>query len=76
VYFSNCILKNQEPEPSGREGLADVRIICALYESLRKKQPVRIRIDEPAKRPSRAQEIRRPPVQKPDLIHVASSSAD
>ncbi|MGZ3709862.1 MAG: Gfo/Idh/MocA family protein, partial [Bdellovibrionota bacterium] len=28
-YFSDCILKNLEPEPSGIEGLADVRIIEA-----------------------------------------------
>ena len=76
VYFSNCILKNQEPEPSGQEGLADVRIICGLYESLRKKQPIRLRVDEPAKRPSLAQEIRRPPISKPDLVRVAGSSAD
>ena len=28
-YFSNCILKNREPEPGGLEGLADVRIVDA-----------------------------------------------
>jgi predicted dehydrogenase len=76
VYFSNCILKNQDPEPSGREGLADVRVICALFESIRKRQPVRTKIQEPEKRPTAAQEIRRPPVHKPDLVHAHSSSAD
>ena len=30
IYFSDCILHNKQPEPSGREGLADVRIIQAL----------------------------------------------
>lgn len=76
VYFSDCILKNKEPEPSGKEGLADVRVIRALYESLDKRAPVRVRIQEPEQRPSAVQEIRRPPIQKPDLIHAESSSAD
>ena len=35
VYFSDCILHDKEPEPSGNEGLADVRIIRALQESLK-----------------------------------------
>jgi len=76
VYFSDCILKNKEPEPSGKEGLADVRVISALYESLRKRQPVRVRAEDRDQRPSPDQEIRRPPVQKPTLIHAESSSAD
>jgi predicted dehydrogenase len=33
-YFSNCILKNIAPEPSGQEGLIDVKIIRALHESI------------------------------------------
>jgi glucose-fructose oxidoreductase len=76
VYFSDCILMNKEPEPSGKEGLADVRVIRALYESLDKREAVRVRIQEPEQRPSAVQEIRRPPIQKPDLIHAESSSAD
>ncbi len=35
TYFSDCILKNRTPEPSGLEGLADVRVVRALYESVR-----------------------------------------
>ena len=31
VYFSDCILQDKEPEPSGVEGLADVRIMEASY---------------------------------------------
>jgi predicted dehydrogenase len=34
VYFSDCILDNKEPEPSGTEGLTDIRIIHALYRSI------------------------------------------
>jgi predicted dehydrogenase len=34
VYFSDCILQDKEPEPSGKEGLIDVQIIQALYRSI------------------------------------------
>lgn len=60
----------------GKQGLADVRMIRALYESLDKREPVRVKIEEPEKRPSAVQAIRRPPIQKPGLIHAESSSAD
>ncbi len=33
-YFSDCILNDKEPEPSGTEGLTDVQIIDALYRSI------------------------------------------
>ena len=32
IYFSDCILHDRAPEPSGNEGLADVRVINAIYE--------------------------------------------
>jgi predicted dehydrogenase len=34
VYFSDCILQDKEPEPSGKEGMIDVQIIQALYRSI------------------------------------------
>jgi predicted dehydrogenase len=34
TYFSNCILENIKPEPSGHEGLIDVKIIQALHKSI------------------------------------------
>jgi len=73
TYFSNCILENQDPEPSGMEGLNDVRIIRALYQSIEQGQPVKLEPLDQHQRPTAAQEIRRPPVQEnPDLIHAAS----
>jgi len=42
LYFSDCILKNRQPEPSGEEGLQDVRIVEALYRSARTGRAVRI----------------------------------
>ena len=59
--------------------IIDVRVIralYALYESLDKRSPVSVKIEEPETRPSTVQEIRRPPIQKPDLIHAENSSAD
>ena len=75
LYFSDCIRKGVEPEPSGADGLADVRIIRALYKSARAGRPVKIRPIAPKKRPSLRQEIYRPAVAKPPLIHVESASA-
>src|SRR5688572_25497939 len=40
LYFSDCILLNREPEPGAEEGLADVRIIRALYRSAESGHPV------------------------------------
>lgn len=34
-YFSQCMLDSRTPEPSGAEGLADVRIIEAIGSSAR-----------------------------------------
>jgi glucose-fructose oxidoreductase len=74
VYFSNCILQNREPEPGGREGLADVRIINALLESERSGKTVRIRALHVGERPSEQQEIHKPPIGKPELVKAAAPS--
>lgn len=70
MYFSNCILKNKDPEPSGFEGLADVRIIEAIYESIRTRRTVPIRGVPVTERPSQNQEIQRPAHDKPEVIHA------
>lgn len=68
IYFSDCILKDQRPEPSGKEGLADVRIIRALYESIEKGKVVQMKTAAAEGRPGTRQESRRPPIRKPDLV--------
>ncbi|HSN20291.1 MAG TPA: Gfo/Idh/MocA family oxidoreductase, partial [Usitatibacter sp.] len=50
LYFSDCILEDREPQPSGEEGLADVRVIEALYRSARTGRAVKL-----APRPMRTQ---------------------
>jgi glucose-fructose oxidoreductase len=74
LYFSGCIMTGEEPEPSGREGLADVRIIRALYQSADRGEPVRLPPFDKRDRPTLDQEIRRPAVQKPELVKVSSAS--
>lgn len=72
VHFSDCILEDREPTPSGTHGLNDVRIVEALYESARLGKAVKLELEEPAKRPSLDDEIVRPAVRKPELVHVNS----
>jgi predicted dehydrogenase len=68
LYFSDCVLRNREPEPSGREGLQDVRIVQALYKSARAGKAVAIPPYRPAKRPTGRQKIVRPGIPKPSLV--------
>jgi predicted dehydrogenase len=65
AYFSDCVQRGVEPEPSGWEGLADVRVIQALYRSASKKKAIALAPFEKSRRPSERQEIRRPPVNRP-----------
>jgi len=76
LYFSDCILKDRTPEPSGEEGLQDVRIVQALYESAETGKAVSIPPFKPAKRPTGRQRIVRPGVRKPKLVKVQSASED
>lgn len=73
TYFSNCILNDEDPEPSGVEGLNDVRIIRSLYQSIKLGQPVQIDRLGTSDRPDAQQAIERPPLEeKPDLINASS----
>jgi predicted dehydrogenase len=71
IHFANCIRHGREPGPSGREGLADVRVIEALYRSVRSGRPVALPAFAKARRPDLRQEIHRPAVAKPPK-HVAA----
>jgi glucose-fructose oxidoreductase len=75
LYFSDCIIKNREPEPSGSDGLADVRVIESLYRSAAAGKPVKLAIKAPRKRPTVKQQIWRPPLGKAKLVHAEGASA-
>jgi hypothetical protein len=70
ISFSECILTGSAPEPSGWEGLADVRVIRALYRSADTGQPVALPPFSKDERPTLDQAIRRPAVRKPDLVNT------
>ena len=74
LYFSDCVRAGKDPEPSGREGLADLRIMRALLESARLGRVVKLDEFERHRRPTMALETKRPPVSKPRLIHASSPS--
>ncbi len=74
LYFSDCILKHREPEPSGEEGMQDVRIVEALYESAETGKAVPIPAFEAGKRPTGRQRITRPGVEKPMLVKARAAS--
>jgi predicted dehydrogenase len=74
LYFSDCVLKGQDPEPSADEGLADVRVIRALYRSAQAGRPVELTPYEKRERQSLEQEIRRPPIEKPQTVHTQAPS--
>jgi glucose-fructose oxidoreductase len=74
LYFSDCILQDRQPEPSAEEGLADVRVIRALYRSIETGNPVSLAPYTRSERPSLEQEIRRPPVEKPKVVHAQPPS--
>lgn len=75
IYFSDCILQNKNPEPSGQEGLIDVTIIRALDLSIETGAFVQLDYLSRDQYPTGAQIINRPAVeQQPPTINVASPS--
>lgn len=74
LYFSDSILNNRDPEPSGLEGLIDVAIVEALYRSAKTGRPISLSLPHKKKWPTRDQMIKRPPVRKPKLVRVKSPS--
>jgi glucose-fructose oxidoreductase len=73
-YFARCIREDIEPEPSGWEGLEDVRILQAIQASARFGRSVPVDAIHRPRRPDLGQEIRMPPHEKPRLVDVLSGS--
>lgn len=70
VYFSDCVINDRAVEPSGVEGLADIRIIEKIQQSARTGRRVNLHSLSRSLRPNQLQNIRRPPIRPPRLIHV------
>ncbi|MDB6055355.1 MAG: oxidoreductase domain protein [Verrucomicrobiales bacterium] len=76
-YFSDCVLKNKNPEPSGVEGYIDVKIIEALYRSAKTGKSIKLTgLPSKAARPRTNPGIEKPPFRKPSLINVLSPTMD
>jgi glucose-fructose oxidoreductase len=73
LYFSDCILRDRQPEPSGLEGLQDVAIVQALVESADTGRVVRIPERSSDATPRQDQRIVRPPVGKVKLVKARSA---
>jgi hypothetical protein len=73
-YFSECVQRGDEPEPSGAEGLADVRVIEAVYRSLATKRTIELQPVGKIQRPNRALEQFVPPHGMPQLVDAAAPS--
>ncbi len=71
-YFTNCILKDKEPEPSGLEGLIDVAIIEALQRSARSGKTVQVKVPAKRGRPSPHQGMRIAQPRVPPQVRVKS----
>jgi glucose-fructose oxidoreductase len=75
LYFSDCIRNDREPEPSGEEGLADVRVIEGMQRAIRTGREVSLSMRQRKRRPTLRQEIRRPAVpREPKLVDVTAAS--
>jgi glucose-fructose oxidoreductase len=74
VYFSDCILKDKEPEPSGIEGLLDVHIIQSLLKSTRHGISVKLQDLTRRRRPSLRQHIYRPSAPQRRHVHAHAPS--
>lgn len=69
-YFARCIREDVDPEPSGWEGLADVRILAAIQQSTTFGRAVPIEPVLRPRRPTLAQEISIEPSSAPTLVRV------
>ena len=71
IHFSECVRKGRRPEPDGNEGLADVRIVEAIFKAAASGRAVKIAPVKGQKRVRPAQAIERPPARKAALVKSA-----
>lgn len=67
-YFSNCILKNKQPEADGEEGMLDVRVLVAIEKALSTGQVQTLAPLYRKRRPEPEQVETLPKVSEPELV--------
>jgi glucose-fructose oxidoreductase len=73
AYFSDCIREDRQPETDGQEGLVDVRIIQALYESIESGAMVEVDATRD-RRPTPDMAVEYPAVEEPELVEIDEPS--
>jgi len=74
LYFSKCILEDLEPEPSGEEGLADVRILESIVQAAALGRTITLTPIQRDQRPNARLEIRKPATSKVETVNAPSPS--
>ena len=64
IHFSQAVLEGVEPEPSGEEGLCDVRVIQAIRRSAQTGRCIRLAPYGRMRRPGPEQVMRKPPAEE------------
>jgi predicted dehydrogenase len=72
--FAACIREDRDPQPSGREGLADLRAIEAIEGAIRHGSRMAIERVYPERRPSIRQSRKVPAGKRPELVDVQPPS--
>jgi predicted dehydrogenase len=75
LHFSDCILEGREPGPDGQEGLVDVAIVRAAYESMDTGRPVNLDLVR-ERRPRPDQALECPALEEPDMVGASGPSGD
>jgi predicted dehydrogenase len=76
VAFARCVRTGEEPEASGVEGLADLRVLDAIRRAVETGRTETVSAVAKSKRPTRTQVIRRPAHSRPGLVHAAAPGRD
>jgi predicted dehydrogenase len=76
VAFARCVRTGDEPEPSGVEGLADLRVLDAIRLAVETGRTETVSAVVKSKHPTRDQGIRRPAHGMPGLVHAEAPGRD
>ncbi|MGA7157377.1 MAG: Gfo/Idh/MocA family oxidoreductase [Acidobacteriaceae bacterium] len=70
-YFSECILNDEDPEPNGEEGYADVRVLEGILTALKSGGSVELSAMERSRRiDTERQKMTLRAVSTPELVHA------
>ncbi len=75
IYFSDCVLKDKTPVPSGLEGRIDVHIIEQILRAIRTGRPVDIGAAPRKAKPDKRLQMKRPAFAEKKLIHANAPAA-